>query len=111
MIYTWSQHVRDAELFDIIRTYIKCGIIEKIKTRPTITNLMVYHKADIEDNIISLFDQYPLVTKKSIDYKYFKDVENIFKKGNHITGDSWEQILMLKALKKRKADINYKSLF
>jgi len=47
LVFSISQHSRDKVLFNIIKNYLNCGIIEEVSTIPNTVNLVVYKLEDI----------------------------------------------------------------
>ena len=68
-----SQHFRDSNLFNVIRNYLACGIIEKAYTRPNTVNLVIYKLEDIK-KIMSIFEENPLITQKHLYFNSFKEI-------------------------------------
>jgi len=73
LVFSMSQHFRDSNLFNVIRNYLTCGIIEKAYTKPNTVNLVIYKLEDIK-KIISIFEKNPLMTQKHLYFNYFKEI-------------------------------------
>jgi len=71
LIFSMSQHFRDSNLFNVIKNYLACGIIEKAYIRPNTVNLIIYKLEDIK-KIISFFEVNPLITQKHLNFNSFK---------------------------------------
>ena len=55
LVFSISQHSRDKVLFNIIKNYLNCGIIEEVSTIPNTVNLVVYKLEDILTKIVPIF--------------------------------------------------------
>jgi hypothetical protein len=75
-----AQDIRDIALLGSLINYLKCGLVETVKTRPTQSSYVVYKFDDVVNKIIPFFDTYHLKGKKLLDFYDFKKVANITKK-------------------------------
>jgi len=66
-----SQHFRESNLFNVIKNYLACGVIEKAYTRPNTVNLIIYKLEDIKKNY-ALLELNPLITQKHLNFNSFK---------------------------------------
>ncbi len=73
LVFSMSQHFRDSNLFNVIRNYLACGIIEKSYTRPNTVNFVIYKLEDIK-KIMSILEENPLITHKHLDFNSFKEI-------------------------------------
>lgn len=78
-------------------TYLDCGIIEKVSTRPDGAVFIVYNFSKISNNIIPFFDKYPLQGTKLLDYKYFCNIVSLMKKKSHYTVEGLNNIRLIKS--------------
>jgi len=70
-------HIDDLKVLELIQSKLKCGKFKK--DRNTFV-FLVYSLKDIETTILPLFEKYPLMTKKYLDYLDFKKSFLLFKK-------------------------------
>jgi hypothetical protein len=101
LVFSISQHSRDLNLFNVIKNYLDCGIIEKITTRPNTINFVVYKFEDILKKILPIFEEYSLITKKYLDFIYFKEVSSLILNKEHLTKKGIYKILLIKNLKNK----------
>ena len=69
--------MRDIDLLENLVTYLNCGLVETVKTRPNQSSYVVYKLKDIINKIIIFFEKYSLRGKKLADFYDFKKVVNI----------------------------------
>lgn len=98
--FSVSQHSRDSDLFNIIKNYLGCGIIEKVNTRPNEVRLVVYKINDLVSRVIPILDK-KLITQKYLDFYYFKLVASLMLDKQHLTEQGLSKILEIKRLKKK----------
>jgi hypothetical protein len=91
-------------LFNIIKDYLACGVIEEISTRPNTINLIVSRQDDILNKIVPIFKENYLITKKSKDFYYFSKVSYLMNNKEHLTEKGYNEILLIKTLKNNKED-------
>jgi hypothetical protein len=75
-------------------------LIEKISTRLNTVNFVVYKFEDILQKIIPIFEKYPLITQKYLDFYYFKEVSYLISGKEHLTKKGRIAITILKKFKK-----------
>ena len=102
--FSITQHYRDKDLFNTIRDYLACGVIEEISTRPNTIHLVVSRQDDILNKIVPIFKENPLITKKSKDFYYFSKVCYLMNNKEHLTEKGYNKILLIKTLKNNKED-------
>lgn len=100
LAFSITQDSRDSELFNIIKDYLNCGVIEKVSTRPNEVNLIVYSLKELVIKIIPLFVKYPLITQKQIDFNYLKEISSLMLNKEHLTEEGLNKILLIKNQKK-----------
>jgi LAGLIDADG endonuclease len=76
-LFRISLHKDDLKVLEFIQNNLKCG---KIRSDRNTYVLIISSLIDIETIIIPLFDKYPLMTKKYLDYVDFRSSFFIFKK-------------------------------
>lgn len=94
--FSISQHSRDFYLMNIIKDYLGCGILEKVKTRPNSVNFVVYKNSDISKIIIPLFKENIVLGVKSLDFYDFCKVNNLIEKKLHLTPEGISEIIRIK---------------
>lgn len=94
--FSISQHSRDFYLMNIIKDYLGCGILEKVKTRPNSVNFVVYKNSDISKIIIPLFKENIVLGVKSLDFFDFCKVNNLIEKKLHLTPEGISEIIRIK---------------
>nr|QBG64933.1 LAGLIDADG endonuclease [Cordyceps cicadae]QZM06837.1 hypothetical protein [Cordyceps chanhua] len=82
LVFSLSQHNRDIKLFNIIKDYIECGIIEQPKTRKDV-RLVVYDLDNLTKKIIPIFNN-NLITQKRYDLNKFKNVSLLMLNKEHL---------------------------
>lgn len=76
-LFRISLHKDDLKVLEFIQNNLKCG---KIRSDRNTYVLIISSLIDIETIIIPLFEKYPLMTKKYLDYVDFRNSFFIFKK-------------------------------
>jgi LAGLIDADG endonuclease len=76
-LFRISLHKDDLKVLEFIQNNLKCG---KIRSDRNTYVLIISSLIDIETIIIPLFEKYPLMTKKYLDYLDFRNSFFIFKK-------------------------------
>ena len=92
--FSISQHTRDLELLKKFIDFLGGGSIKKHKS----THEFVLVKlAIITENIIPLFNKYPIYGEKSKDFLDFCKVLEMIKFKKHLTKEGLEEIRLIKA--------------
>ena len=92
------QNVRDLDLLYAIKTYLNCGIIEVVTSRPNAAKYVVYIFEDIINKIIPFLDKYNLQGIKRLDYNDFRKVAIILSQSkNNLDDKSFNSIKLIKA--------------
>lgn len=97
LYFSISQHSRDELLLSKLITYLDCGVIEKVSTRPDGAVFIVYKFSKIFNNIIPFFDKYPLQGSKLLDYKDFCNIVSLMQKKSHYTVEGLNNIRLIKS--------------
>jgi hypothetical protein len=92
VVFSISQHVRDIYLFEIIKNYLDCGVIEQAATRLDSMTIVVYNFNDILNKILPFFDNNPLLSMKRLDYLDFCKVAYMIKDKKHLTEEGINNI-------------------
>ena len=83
--FSITQHYRDKDLFNIIKIYLACGVMEEISTRPNTMNLVVSRLEDILNKILPIFKENSLITRKYLDFHYFSKLCYLMNNKQHLT--------------------------
>jgi len=94
--FVLSQSIRDSILMESFIKYFSCGG-HSVSTNGEACEYHVYKFADILNNIIPFFNNYPLQGTKSLDYADFCKAAEIIKAKGHLTEAGLEQILEIKS--------------
>lgn len=89
-----TQNNRDERLMKKLASYFKAG---KCYDTGKAIDFRVAKLSDITEIIIPFFDKYKIQGVKSIDFKDFKRVAELMKKGGHLTSEGLEKIRLIKA--------------
>lgn len=95
--FSIAQHSRDLLLLESLVNFFGCGYVVKYEKR-TVCEFIVTKIDHIVIHIIPLFEKYPVLGSKYLNYLDFKNVANIINNKEHlnIDGKGLEQILQLK---------------
>ena len=88
--FTVVQHQRDIQLLYALKTFFGCGVV-----RTNHEERMAYRVRSIQhlsEKIIPFFSQYPLKSKKRIDFEKFKDVLRLMNQGEHLKPEGISRI-------------------
>jgi len=89
-------HVRDLKLLEEIQLFFGVGTIA-IKKDKESAIFSIQSIKNITDVVIPFFEQYPLITKKRVDYLLFKRVVDLMIKKEHLTPSGLNKIVAIKA--------------
>lgn len=96
LVFSLSQHSRDEILFKRILNYLGYGVIEKVKTRPDSVAFVVYKYSDICEKLIPFFQEYPLQSVKSLNFRDFCEIASLMANKVHLTKQGIEKISRIK---------------
>ena len=94
LVFKVTQHSRDAELLKHMAEHLSCGRVEYRKGEAcdyTVTALK-----DIKHKIIPLFNAFPLLGSKALNFKDFKKVVEIMENKDHLTIKGINDIRVIK---------------
>lgn len=94
LVFKVTQHNRDAELLKLILEYLSCGRVEYRKGKAcdyTVTSF-----SDITSKIIPLFNTYPLLGSKALNFNDFKKVVEMMQNKEHLTEKGINDIRIIK---------------
>jgi hypothetical protein len=96
LVFRVTQHIRDELLIRSFIQYFGCGKVYK-KTGMDAVDFMVTGFSDITNKIIPFLCEYPVLGKKSSDFKDFCAIADLMKDKKHLTTEGLEPILIIKA--------------
>jgi len=91
-----TQHIRDIKLMEQLIRYLGSGKIYKYPKELAVS-LTIFKITDITNIIIPLFEKNPLLGVKQFDYLDFCKVAKLMNEGKHLTTESLNLILTIKA--------------
>lgn len=91
--FTLVQHTRDEKLMRSFLEYLGCGNIYKSRES---FNFTVTKLDDLAHKIIPLFQYYPVLGVKALDFEDFSTVVNMIKAKKHLTEEGLEEIKQIK---------------
>ena len=89
-----GQHIRDQQLMKSLIEYLGCG---KVYQRGELVNFMVTKFNDLDKKLIPLFEKYPIIGVKFLDYLDFFQALKIVKNKAHLTREGLDRIHEIKA--------------
>lgn len=96
LVFRITQHIRDELLIRSFIQYFGCGKVYK-KTGMDAVDFMVTGLSDITDKVVPFLCEYPVLGKKSSDFKDFCVIAELMKDKKHLTSEGLKQILSIKA--------------
>jgi len=96
LMFSISQHSRDASLLRAICDFLGCGDYYA-RTNRDEGNFTVAKFSDIELKIIPFFKQYPVLGVKSLDFSDFCEIADIVKVKEHLTEEGLAKIEIIKS--------------
>ena len=94
-----SQNERDIQLMELLKKYLGSGTIE-INTKTSVLMLTITKISIITKIIIPLFNKYPILGVKYLDYLDWCKIANLMSEGKHLTNEG------LKLIKEIKSGLN-----
>jgi hypothetical protein len=91
------QNEKDLNVLNSIKTFLDCGFIYKDTGDRKVWYYKVSNIKEISKIIIPIFDEYPLLTSKNLDYQDFKIVVEMMLKGEYLTKDGLSKIKLIHA--------------
>lgn len=91
LIFSLSQNYREIELLNNCVKFLKCG---KVYERPlnSAVELIITKFSDLENNILPLFNKYPLFGIKQHDYEDFCKIASLMRHKEHLTDKGINEI-------------------
>lgn len=90
------QNVRDAYLLESFVQLFGCGSFSIVE-KSGIARFAVLNFSQIVENIIPLFEEYPILGAKSKDFEDFKEASVLIKSKAHLTKEGLDKILLIKS--------------
>ena len=90
-----SQNERDIQLMELLKKYLGSGTIE-INTKTSVLMLTITKISIITKIIIPLFNKYPLLGVKYLDYLDWCKIANLMSEGKHLTNKGLKLIKEIK---------------
>src|SRR6185437_421909 len=97
LFFIISQHSRDLALMESLVSYLGCGRIKKVSTRPNEVNFVVTKFSDILGKIIPFFKTFTILGVKFKDFEDFCRVAELMQNKEHLTDEGLDQIREIKA--------------
>ena len=95
LCFSIEVHIKDRTLLEKLKIFLEAGKIYCSHSRETIRwDIKSMKELEI---IINHFDKYPLITKKFVDYKKFREAFYIIRSKEHLIKDGLDKIVGLKA--------------
>lgn len=82
LVFGLTQHIRDLHLFNTIKSFFNCGVIETKPSRPNEVNFIVTNLSDICEIIIPFFEQNNIIGVKYFDFLDFSKASILIQKKN-----------------------------
>jgi len=92
--FTISQHSRDRILLESLVKFLDCGSIISHSNRNEVYFAVTVF-SDIINKIIPLFNEYPLIGNKKLDFLDFVKIAEIVKSKDHLTKEGLEKIKVI----------------
>lgn len=96
LMFSLSQHSRDADLLGSIRDYLGCGAYYPRSNREE-GNFTVAKFSDIDEKNLPFFKNYPIIGIKSLDYSDFCQAVESIKGKEHLTEEGLTTIVKIKS--------------
>jgi hypothetical protein len=91
LVFRITQHIRDELLIRSFIQYLGCGKVYK-KTGKEAVDFMVTGFSDITNKVIPFLCEYPVLGKKSEDFKDFCVIAELMKDKKHLTKEGLKEI-------------------
>jgi hypothetical protein len=90
------QNIRDAYLLESFVQVFGCGSFSIVE-KSGIARFAVLNFSQIVENIIPLFEEYPILAAKAKDFEDFKEASVLIKSKAHLTKEGLDKILLIKS--------------
>jgi hypothetical protein len=91
-----NQHLRDEILINNLINRLNCGFVTK-HTHKKVVTYVIYRFEDIYNKIIPIFNKYPILGVKSLDFKDFCKAAELINKKAHLTLEGLDKISKIKS--------------
>jgi hypothetical protein len=92
--FTISQHDRDLNLLNSLIKYLNCGRCTSSRNE---VNFIISKFADLNNKIIPMFTQYPMLGTKQADFLDFCMIAKLMENKEHLTKEGVERIKVIKS--------------
>jgi len=95
--FSITQHIRDRELLETLIGFFGCGYV--VNNSANICQYRIRDRAELRaaNNLFPFFDEYPLLSVKSLDYADFKRVHALLEARAHLTTAGLDEIRTIQA--------------
>lgn len=90
------QNIRDASLLESFIQVFGCGSFSIVE-KSGIGTFAVSNFSFIVENIIPLFEEYPILGAKAKDFEDFKEASVLIKSKAHLTKEGLDKIILIKS--------------
>ncbi len=105
------QGAKSAEVLHLLKQYFRCGHVNRNERhdnhREAMCRFTVRAIDDLESRIVPFFEQNPLITAKSSDFKKFATVVAMLRSRTHLTEEGLAQIAAISQTMNRKQPSRY----
>jgi hypothetical protein len=101
-----AQNTHDVAVLEMIKRYFNCGIIkpkrqdnsiETAQSTRSVSRYVISNLTDVMETVIPFFDNYSLLTNKSLDYLDWKRLIGMKNSKQHYTEEGIKQIKLIKS--------------
>lgn len=101
--FSVGQHMQDKALMERFIPFFD-GVGQVTRSGGSMYQYRIRGINDIESKLFPFLDQYPLLSKKSLDYANFRLVHDMMRQGKHLTPQGVKQIQAIQLLMNRQRD-------
>jgi hypothetical protein len=94
LCFNLTQHSRDEELIRNIVEYLGCG---NVYLHKELVSIEIYKINDLNLKVLPLFEKYPILGAKLLDFHGFKQVAELMENKAHLTKEGLDKIRQIKA--------------
>jgi hypothetical protein len=94
LVFKITQHEKDEQLMRSLVDYLGCG---NLYAYDTFVDYTINKFNDLDEKVIPLFQKYPIIGVKHLDYLDFLKVIELMKNKKHLTEEGLDQIRTIKA--------------
>jgi len=90
------QNIRDAYLLESFVQFFGCGSFSIVE-KSGIGRFAVSNFSHVVENVIPLFEEFPILGAKAKDFEDFKEAAELVKSKAHLTKEGLDKILLIKS--------------